>query len=105
MKWSLAVVAVLLASPAFAADDCGTYTSDMWEPGERTVTFANDGSVVITDETEGAKRYNSAGIGTGIPGRALIPVDGHADEGKTYIEHKGDMIIDNEVFEPYCGAK
>lgn len=102
MKWALALLALLAAQPALADDECKTFTSELWEPGDRTVHFADDGSVVIKDQTEGATTYSSASIGTGIPGRALLPINGPAEDGKVYIEHKGDVIIDNEVFTPFC---
>lgn len=101
MRLLIAAAIAMLATPALA-DDCNIYTSELWNPGVRTIEFS-PGAAVIKQDDE-VKRFTTMGVGTGIQSIALMPEDGNYANGHGYIMHKEDVILgpELEVFTPYC---
>lgn len=101
MRLMIAAALAMLATPALA-DDCNIYTSELWNPGIRTIEF---GPEFVTIKQDGdIKRFTVMSVGTGIQARALIPEDGNYANGHGYIMHKEDVILgpELEVFTPHC---
>lgn len=101
MRLLIAAALAMIATPAFA-DDCNIYTSELWNPGVRTIEFSPDGATIKQDEN--VWRYTRLSLGTGIQGVGLMPVDASDPHSYNYIEHKEDIILGPvlEVFTPYC---
>lgn len=101
MRLMIAAAIAVLAAPALA-DDCNIYTSELWNPGIRTIEFTSDGATIKQDKN--VWRYTRLSLGTGIQGVGLMPVDESSPYSYNYIKHKEDIILGPvlEVFTPYC---
>jgi len=92
-----------MSSPASgAALSCNTYTSELWEPGLRTATLDERGGLVIVSHGERKEYPDSVTTTTREPYRVARARDGHEVRLRPY---QGVLIVDMEVFVPYCGAE
>jgi hypothetical protein len=107
MKLLVAAALCLFAGQASAESKCGIYTSNVYEPGQKTVTFSGEGHFRIIDKTHGSysdDSYSTFGAGTDVSYSA-----GHNDKDANdivfWIGYQDIVIIDMELFTPYCVDK
>lgn len=85
--WASACETNIFTHENLGENQTATFSGEMW-----TIKF-KDGKTV---------NYHSVSVGTGIPYRALTPIN----ENAPVIPHRmvGDLlVIDMEVYEPKCG--
>jgi len=99
MKIALALGALLLCAPA-SADECLTYASQA-HPA-KTLEFTLEGQAILHQPGKPELRYNTAGAGTGIEGRAMIPIDAPASGEMLYTDNGDTIVVEGEVFAPDC---
>jgi hypothetical protein len=99
VKTILACIA--LCAFGTTASACEIYTSELWAPGDRTVTFSGDGFRIVDKQHEMDDTYRIVAPGTGFPYSAGIN-EKRENNVVHWREYKDVIIIDMEVFEPYC---
>ncbi len=100
----LLAIGAMAALPALAHAECKTYSSELHQAGEKTITF-DGGALVVSEKGTAPLKIEHGSVGTGITTRYGSAAD---NPGKCYsILFASDdwgpiIVIDMEVFRPYC---
>lgn len=99
---AIAALLYITASTAAYSCDATVYIHEIW--GDQQTATSTDEGWTINFKDGSKVAYYSASVGTGIPYRALLPIDASDDEAPTFPYRMiGDLlVVGMEVYEPYC---